>query len=90
MSDPSTTYKYHLPFDDTTLHLPEDAVPLHVARLSDGEMYIWCYITPILPTTARRFQYIATGAPAPEHIKRFVGTVVDGVDGVWHCFEVEV
>lgn len=86
-----TVWKYELPGSETTLDLPVDAKPIHVATQGAGTICMWVEVDPSAPTRRRRFYVVGTGHPIPPDVfpPIHVGSFLTDQAGtfVFHVYE---
>lgn len=82
-----TIWKYVLePILQQEVALPQAASILS-AGFQDGVFVLWAIVEPAAQLERRTILIIGTGSPMPERILRFIGTVQEASDTVWHIFE---
>lgn len=83
-------WKYELLDVITTLDLPVDAKPLHVA-VQQGVIRMWVLVNPDAETRTRRFYTVGTGHELPEDVFEpiHVASLLTDTEGtfVFHVFE---
>ena len=78
-------YKYPIDLPVTPLHIPVDAVVLHVGLDPSGESCVWVNQDINSPNVYRDFYILGTGQSIPDGLK-YVGTYKEGAF-VWHVWE---
>lgn len=78
-----TIFKYKLLGPQTTVNMPEGAVPLHVDN-QHGDVCVWFEVDTTKPTKDIILYSVGTGWAVPEFAK-YIGTVLLG-EFVWHVY----
>lgn len=80
-------FKYPLYSGENEIHVPADAVPLHVDAQGDS-IYVWMmHESGANHTSTRQFTVYGTGWVFDDDDVMYVGTVITELGCVWHVFE---
>ena len=81
-------FKYTLRLGANSIDMPDGAEILSVG-IQEGQSVVWAPVTSENYTVFREILVAHTGVFLPDTVGRFLGTIQDNVDLVYHAFEVE-